>query len=109
MEKEFNDTLYRSLKYYLMTEYLSTMQKNLRSSNPKYNRLLKENNMLKKKYPNVCKVVETERVSSLNTKEADAITTIINNLYDLKTIELENMFLLGARETLYFIEKINKI
>jgi len=99
------DTLYkRSSEEFdeLINDVLQDAERNDKT----YHRLSEINKGLRRKYPNLMKIYETENPKKLTEKEIDSLMTILNNEFEMKYIIYEKMFMAGNKEAYYYFKRM---
>ena len=87
-----------------LDDLISDAQRFLYKNDKQYLKLSKRNSNIKEKYSKILNVYESNNPQSLNKKELDALITILNNDLLLKYMELKMMFMLGIKESYYYLK-----
>lgn len=90
-------------------ELISDAQKKLYNTNKQYREIFDKNEMLRKKFPKLLNIYESDNPKTLNSNEIDALIKMQNNELNLKYIEHKTMFMLGSKEAYYYFKNMDML
>lgn len=102
------ETLYERIEEEF-DELISDAQKKLIETDTSYKKIYNMNKNLRKKYPSLLKIYESDNPGTLNKKEIDALITMLSNELKLKYIEHKKMFMLGSKEAYYYFKNVDML